>query len=36
MNIQIFLSFLKIGLVGFGGGPSMIPLIHDEVVKRRQ
>lgn len=36
MNIQIFNSFLKIGLIGFGGGPSMIPLIHDEVVKRRQ
>lgn len=31
---KIFLSFLRIGLLGFGGGPSMIPLVHQEVVKR--
>lgn len=32
---QLLVSFLKIGLLGFGGGPSMVPLIHDEVVRRR-
>lgn len=31
---KIFVSFLRIGLLGFGGGPSMIPLVHQEVVKR--
>ncbi|WP_372612445.1 chromate transporter [Halomonas sp.] len=28
------MAFLRIGLFGFGGGPSMIPLVHQEVVKR--
>lgn len=32
---NLLVSFLRTGLLGFGGGPSMIPLIHDEVVKRR-
>lgn len=36
MQKDVMVSFLKIGLLGFGGGPSMVPLIHDEVVKRRQ
>ncbi|MCH4562015.1 chromate transporter [Halomonas sp. EGI 63088] len=31
---KIFCSFLRIGLLGFGGGPSMIPLVHQEAVKR--
>lgn len=31
---KLFFSFLRIGLLGFGGGPSMIPLVHHEVVKR--
>ncbi|MFQ3786558.1 chromate transporter [Halomonas sp. A29] len=31
---KLFFSFLRIGLLGFGGGPSMIPLVHQEVVKR--
>ncbi|APE31816.1 chromate transporter [Halomonas aestuarii] len=30
----LFWAFLRIGLLGFGGGPSMIPLIQQEVVKR--
>jgi chromate transporter len=34
--IQIFLSFLKIGPVTFGGGYAMIPLIEREVVSRRK
>jgi chromate transporter len=29
---QLCLSFGKVGLFGFGGGPSMIPLIQEEVV----
>ena len=30
--LQLFLTFLKIGAVSFGGGYAMIPLIQDEVV----
>lgn len=33
---QIFLSFLKIGPVTFGGGYAMIPLIEREVVIKRK
>jgi chromate transporter len=29
---EIFLTFLKIGALGFGGGPAFIPLIEKEVV----
>lgn len=29
---QLFLSVLKIGIFGYGGGPSMIPLLEKEVV----
>jgi chromate transporter len=32
---ELFVSFLRIGLFGFGGGPSMIPLIQIEVVNVR-
>ena len=31
--LKLFWSFAKIGLLGFGGGPSMIPLIQEEVVE---
>jgi chromate transporter len=31
----LFYSFAKVGLFGFGGGPSMIPLIQVEVVEVR-
>lgn len=31
---SLFWVFLRIGLLGFGGGPSMIPLVQQEVVKR--
>ena len=31
----LFWSFTKVGLFGFGGGPSMIPLIQQEVVDAR-
>lgn len=30
---QLFWSFGKVGIFGFGGGPSMIPLIQEEVVE---
>ncbi len=30
---SIFSSFLKVGLFGYGGGPAMIPLIEQEVVR---
>ncbi|MFY0545893.1 chromate transporter [Brevibacillus sp. H7] len=31
---NIFLAFFRIGIFGYGGGPSMIPLFHTECVKR--
>ncbi|MBQ0138532.1 MAG: chromate transporter [Kurthia sp.] len=30
---QIFIAFFRSGLLGFGGGPSVIPLLEKEVVK---
>ncbi len=30
--LQIFIVFAKVGIFGYGGGPSMIPLIQEEVV----
>lgn len=34
MLIELFLTFLLIGFVSFGGGYAMIPLIQEEVVNR--
>ena len=34
--LQLFLSYLKIGFFGFGGGYAMLSLIHSEVVVRNQ
>ncbi len=34
--VDLFAAFFRIGLFGFGGGPTMIPLIHQEVVERYQ
>ncbi|MDX1465143.1 MAG: chromate transporter [Halomonas sp.] len=31
---RLFWAFTRIGLLGFGGGPAMIPLVRQEVVKR--
>lgn len=31
-QFQIFSAFFKVGLLGYGGGPSSIPLFHKEVV----
>ena len=30
---NLFLTFSKIGILGYGGGPAMIPLIQEEVVE---
>jgi len=32
-TLKLFWAFTKVGLFGFGGGPSMIPLIQEEVVE---
>jgi chromate transporter len=29
---RIFMAFASVGIFGYGGGPSMIPLIQEEVV----
>ena len=31
---DILLAFFRVGLLGFGGGPSSIPLVHQETVKK--
>jgi chromate transporter len=31
---KLFLGFFRIGLLGYGGGPTMIPLVHAEAVKK--
>ena len=30
--LDLFLTFLKIGVVSFGGGYAMIPIVQDEVI----
>lgn len=30
--LTVFFAFLKVGLFGYGGGPSMVPLFQEEVV----
>ena len=34
--LQLFITFTKIGVLGYGGGPAMIPLIQEEVVEGRK
>src|SRR5690606_39908313 len=29
---NLFLAFFRVGILGYGGGPASIPLIHKEVV----
>jgi chromate transporter len=31
---NLFIGFFRIGILGYGGGPSMIPLIHAEAVQK--
>ncbi|AKG74828.1 chromate transporter [Salinicoccus halodurans] len=32
MQMKIFWAFFKVGMLGYGGGPASIPLVHKEVV----
>jgi chromate transporter len=32
-QLNIFIAFFRSGILGFGGGPTTIPLVHKEVVK---
>lgn len=32
-QLHIFIAFFKVGILGYGGGPSSIPLVHKEVVE---
>jgi chromate transporter len=34
IQVELFFAFLKVGLLGYGGGPSSIPLVHVEAVER--
>ena len=34
LNTELFAAFFRVGIFGFGGGPSSIPLFHQEVVKK--
>ncbi len=36
MNGNLFLTFFKIGLFTLGGGPAMIPIVQNEIVKERK
>ncbi|MBU8908866.1 chromate transporter [Desertibacillus haloalkaliphilus] len=31
---KLFLAFFRVGLLGYGGGPASIPLVHKEVVEK--
>ncbi|MGG1593141.1 chromate transporter [Terribacillus saccharophilus] len=31
---QLFMAFFRVGILGYGGGPSSIPLVEKEVVKQ--
>jgi chromate transporter len=31
---NLFIGFFRIGILGYGGGPSMIPLVHAEAVQK--
>lgn len=33
-NMELFIGFLRAGMLGYGGGPSAIPLVHKEAVER--
>ena len=35
-NLNLFLTFIKIGAFTFGGGYAMIPLIQREVVEEKK
>ncbi|MFQ3544310.1 chromate transporter [Halobacillus rhizosphaerae] len=33
---NLFIAFFRVGMLGYGGGPSSIPLVHKEVVDKYQ
>ncbi|WP_394231371.1 chromate transporter [Niallia oryzisoli] len=33
LHLHLFIAFFRSGILGFGGGPSAIPLVHKEVVE---
>lgn len=33
---EIFFAFFRVGILGYGGGPSSIPLVHKEVVEKHK
>lgn len=33
-QLHLFYAFFKVGMLGYGGGPSSIPLVHKEVVEQ--
>ncbi|WP_044749384.1 chromate transporter [Bacillus alveayuensis] len=33
-QLQLFFAFFRVGMLGYGGGPSSIPLVHKEVVQK--
>ena len=36
MILQLFLTFMKIGAITFGGGYAMIAIIENEIVERKK
>ncbi|NBJ71004.1 MULTISPECIES: chromate transporter [Clostridia] len=34
LHWNIFIAFFRVGILGYGGGPSSIPLVHKEVVDK--
>ncbi len=34
--LSVIATFLKVGLIGFGGGSALIPVVDDEAVKKKQ
>ena len=35
LYLQLFLSFVKIGMLSFGGGYAVLPLIQEEIVRNQ-
>ncbi len=35
-HFQLFSAFFRVGMLGYGGGPSSIPLVHKEVVEKNK
>ncbi|HEX7065570.1 MAG TPA: chromate transporter [Bacillales bacterium] len=35
-QVSLFMAFFRVGIFGYGGGPSMIPLVQKEVVEKHE